>query len=111
MESIISMIQTMFLTGILFTGIIIFCLVKYPAFRDFSRRFMMHAAGTFIICGLSFVLAIIYIVSPIDLIPDPIPVLGQLDDLGVFAAAALTIPVRLIYSIKLLMAQKKKGKA
>ena len=68
----------------------------------------MHLAGSVIICWISIVLAIIYVVSPIDLIPDPVPVLGQLDDLGV-VAAAVTIPARLIYAMRLLADQKKKG--
>ena len=33
-------------------------------------------------------LAVLYIVSPLDLIPDWIPVIGWLDDLGVLAWAA-----------------------
>lgn len=33
-------------------------------------------------------LAFIYVVSPLDLIPDAIPVIGWLDDLGVLAWAA-----------------------
>ena len=34
------------------------------------------------------ILAIIYVISPLDLIPDVIPVIGWLDDLGVLAWAA-----------------------
>ena len=34
------------------------------------------------------VLAIVYVVSPIDLIPDVIPVIGWLDDVGVIALVA-----------------------
>ena len=33
------------------------------------------------------VLAALYVVSPIDLVPDLVPVLGQIDDLGVVLAA------------------------
>lgn len=33
-------------------------------------------------------LALIYVISPLDLIPDVIPVIGWLDDLGVLAWAA-----------------------
>jgi uncharacterized membrane protein YkvA (DUF1232 family) len=37
---------------------------------------------------LAGLLAIIYFVSPVDAIPDIIPILGWLDDLGVLSAAA-----------------------
>jgi uncharacterized membrane protein YkvA (DUF1232 family) len=33
------------------------------------------------------VLAALYVISPIDLVPDLVPVLGQLDDLGIIVAA------------------------
>ena len=37
---------------------------------------------------LAGVAAVAYVVSPLDLIPDGIPVLGWLDDVGIVAAAA-----------------------
>ena len=40
------------------------------------------------------VLAVLYMVSPVDLLPDLIPVLGQLDDIGILLAA-LTLFTRL----------------
>ena len=40
------------------------------------------------------VVAVLYLISPLDLIPDVLPVLGQLDDLGVMIAA-LELFVRL----------------
>lgn len=38
--------------------------------------------------GIIALLAILYILSPLDLVPDFIPVIGWLDDLGVLAWAA-----------------------
>ena len=37
------------------------------------------------------VAALVYFVSPIDLIPDPIPVIGYIDDAAVIAFVALSI--------------------
>jgi uncharacterized membrane protein YkvA (DUF1232 family) len=37
-----------------------------------------------------FVLAVLYIVSPIDFIPDTIPILGWFDDITVFLAEAIS---------------------
>lgn len=38
---------------------------------------------------LAGVLAVVYFLSPVDVLPDFIPVLGWLDDFGVLSAAAL----------------------
>jgi uncharacterized membrane protein YkvA (DUF1232 family) len=46
----------------------------------FDARVPIHAK-------LILVLAVVYIVSPIDLVPDIIPVLTQLDDLGILVAS------------------------
>jgi uncharacterized membrane protein YkvA (DUF1232 family) len=40
---------------------------------------------------LAGVFALLYLVSPIDAVPDFIPLLGWLDDLGVLSAAALFV--------------------
>ena len=37
-----------------------------------------------------FVLAVLYILSPIDFIPDAIPILGWFDDISVFLAEAIS---------------------
>lgn len=41
--------------------------------------------------GLIIVLAILYIISPIDLVPDVVPVAGWLDDLGALGAVIATV--------------------
>ncbi len=49
-------------------------------------RLLRDPRVPFYLKGIPF-LSLVYIVMPIDLIPDVIPALGQLDDLGVFAVA------------------------
>jgi uncharacterized membrane protein YkvA (DUF1232 family) len=38
-----------------------------------------------------FIAGIIYVISPIDIIPDIVPFVGWLDDVAVFSAAALPL--------------------
>lgn len=40
--------------------------------------------------AILFVLTVAYVISPIDVIPDVIPVIGLLDDLGVIVAQVLS---------------------
>ncbi|GAB4272548.1 MAG: hypothetical protein Kow0029_11250 [Candidatus Rifleibacteriota bacterium] len=40
--------------------------------------------------AIMFLIALIYIISPIDFIPDTIPILGWMDDLTVFLAEAVS---------------------
>ena len=47
---------------------------------------------------LATVLAILYVLSPIDLIPDPIPVLGYLDDL-------IIVPLGVALALKMIPAE------
>ena len=50
------------------------------------------------------VLAVLYVVSPIDLIPDVVPVLGWLDDIGVvtilLSTAQKLLPVELWQAVR-----------
>ncbi len=47
--------------------------------------------GRLMACAGIVFLTLVYVISPIDLIPDFIPVLGQLDDIGVLVFAGKTI--------------------
>ena len=60
-------------------------LVKIGRTRALYRYFRDPAAS---IVGKLFVLAaVVYVISPLDLIPDAIPVIGWLDDIGVMSLA------------------------
>jgi uncharacterized membrane protein YkvA (DUF1232 family) len=70
---------------------------------DVYRRVLMDVRTPWyakVVLGL----AIAYFVSPIDLIPDPIPVLGQLDDLlivpGLIWLALKLIPAEVVSSCR-----------
>ncbi len=68
---------------------------------DRLRRFRLELLALFLACftrgtpwsaRLAAVLTFAYILSPIDLVPDTIPILGQLDDLTLIALAFMNIP-------------------
>lgn len=65
------------------------------------RRFKLEMLALLLACftrgtpwsaRLAALATFAYIISPIDLIPDTIPLLGQLDDLTIIALAFLNIP-------------------
>ncbi|MEP7310079.1 MAG: DUF1232 domain-containing protein [Acidobacteriota bacterium] len=51
-----------------------------------SFRLLRDPCVSMLLKALPF-LAAVYVVSPLDFVPDVIPVLGQLDDLGILAIA------------------------
>lgn len=68
---------------------------------DRLRRFKLEMLALLLACftrgtpwsaRLAALATFAYIISPIDLIPDTIPLLGQLDDLTIIALAFLNIP-------------------
>jgi uncharacterized membrane protein YkvA (DUF1232 family) len=70
-----------------------FLLAPWESWQTFLRLLRANLAGKF--CApadsiLSIVAAVIYFVSPFDLIPDSIPVLGLIDDAAVITCVART---------------------
>ena len=62
-----------------------FSLFKFRRELAIAWRTFRHAATPTHVKAL-LVLAVLYLISPIDFIPDAIPILGWLDDVGVVAA-------------------------
>lgn len=54
---------------------------------QFRRVFLRAAAW---VLGAATLVAVVYIISPADLLPDVIPLLGQVDDLGALVGAVAT---------------------
>ena len=68
-----------------------FFLAPWESWQIFLRLLRAHLAGKFCASAdsiLIVVAAVIYFVSPFDLIPDSIPVLGLIDDAAVITCAA-----------------------
>jgi uncharacterized membrane protein YkvA (DUF1232 family) len=68
-----------------------FLLAPWESLQIFFRLLRAHVAGTFCVpldSLLVIVGAVIYLVSPFDLIPDSIPVLGLVDDASVLTFVA-----------------------
>jgi uncharacterized membrane protein YkvA (DUF1232 family) len=68
-----------------------FLLAPWESLQIFFRLLRAHVAGTFCVpldSLLMVVGAVIYLVSPFDLIPDSIPVLGLVDDASVLTFVA-----------------------
>jgi uncharacterized membrane protein YkvA (DUF1232 family) len=71
-----------------------FSLFKFRRELAIAWRTFRHV-GTPAYVKAMLVVAVLYLVSPIDFIPDAIPVLGWLDDIGI-VAALLTIAQKML---------------
>jgi uncharacterized membrane protein YkvA (DUF1232 family) len=79
LSAIRSPIQGVFMRAIKWLSVFKFRRELAIAWRTFRH------AGTPLHVKAMLLLAVLYVLSPIDLIPDVIPVLGWLDDIGVVA--------------------------
>jgi uncharacterized membrane protein YkvA (DUF1232 family) len=68
-----------------------FLLAPWESLQIFLRLLRAHVAGEFCVAHgslLMLVASVLYLVSPFDLIPDSIPVLGLVDDASVLTCVA-----------------------
>ena len=106
MASFFAFMEKAFVLSLLGLAAFAFLCARFPSFRGLALDILRRA----VICAVSWLLAFLYLISPIDIIPDPIPILGQLDDLGVVTAAALTIPWAIAKTLKSMSRKKRHDK-
>ena len=67
--------------------------MNVPGLRGFGSKLFRYVRDPRVALWrkLTGVFALLYLVSPVDLVPDFIPLLGWLDDLGVLGAAVMFV--------------------
>lgn len=75
---------TVIAVAALFALLVVMLALPHSPFR---RVFLRAAAW---LLGATTLVALVYIISPADLLPDVIPLLGQIDDLGALVSAVTT---------------------
>jgi hypothetical protein len=67
--------------------VVLIILLSLPNSR--LRKWLLKIVGSLLVGVMA--LAIVYIASPVDILPDVIPVLGQVDDLGALIIGVLNL--------------------
>ncbi len=86
MDNLLEIIKiTAIVAGIIILLLVI--LLSLPNSR--LRKWLLKIAGSFLLAVT--VTCIVYILSPLDLLPDVLPVIGQVDDIGALITGVLNL--------------------